>query len=257
MAQTVNIDRLVERALKDVPSDKRESILSGIRDALAQRKSLLEEELIFGASRRERRAWGLSLVALLVAGAGAGLGLWGMSQTETRAYLAIVDKDTGVAERAVTVERAVIDQSEAVLQSLLHGYVVDRETFDDADNVPRINDVFRRSRGAASASLQQLWNIDYPEFREAAHPPVVYGSSAKVRVDVLSITALTEASAQVRFTKTLDRPGEATREGKFVAVLSYVFKPETRDNLELVWENPFGFYITDYRITAEVSLDDE
>ena len=257
MAETINIDRLIERELKDLPADQREGFVSALREALGQRRGLLEEELIFGTRRRERRAWGLSLLALLVAGAGVSLGLWGMSQTETQAYLAIVDKDTGVAERAVTVQRAVIDQSEAVLQSLLHGYVVDRETFDDADNVPRINDVFRRSRGAASASLQRLWNIDYPEFREAAHPPVVYGSSAKVRVDVLSITPLTETSAQVRFTKTLERPGEATREGKFVAVLSYVFKPETRDNLELVWENPFGFYITDYRITAEVSLDDE
>lgn len=254
--QSTPIDKFVKTELADLPKDRRSEIKEGLMDLWGNRASLLQEELIFGASRRERRAWFLVAAALVVAGGGVGLGIWGMSQSETQAYLTIVDKDTGIAERAVTIERAVMDQSDAVLQSLVHGYVTDRETFDDNDNEPRVLDVFRRSAGSAKRSLQHLWDINHPEFNAGAHPPNVYGKHSLVSVDILNINQITERTMQVRFTKTLTATGEATREGKFVAVVSYVFKPETRNNVELVWENPFGFYVTDYRVTTEV-LNDE
>lgn len=254
--QSTPIDKFVKDELADLPKERRVAVREGLTDLWNGRATRLQEEMIFGASRRERRAWGLVALALVVAGGGVGLGLWGMSQTETHAYLTIVDKDTGIAQRAVTVERAVLDQSDAVLQSLVHGYIMDRETFDENDNEPRILDVFRRSSGRARRSLQQIWDKTYPDFRASVHPPNVYGKSGKVSVDVINITQITDKTMQVRFTKTLKTAGEATREGKFVAVVTYVFKPETRDNLELVWENPFGFYVTDYRVTSEVSIDD-
>jgi len=103
--------------------------------------------------------------------------------------------------------------------------------------------------------LQRIWDINLPEFDEAAHPPNVYGKGARVSVDILNITQIAKNTSQVRFTKTLRKPGEVTKEGTFVAVVSFVFKPETRNNVQLVWENPFGFYVTGYRITAEVGND--
>ena len=49
-------------------------------------------------------------------------------------------------------------------------------------------------------------------------------------------------------------PEEAERRdriGKFYATVRYVFEPTTASAVELVWENPFGFTVTDYRVTAE------
>jgi type IV secretion system protein VirB8 len=250
------IDGMIAGELPSLASDERKSLTAAFQTLLSDRKSLLQEELIFGASRRERRAGLLVALSLIVAGGGVGLGLWGMSQTETRAYLTIVDKDTGIAERAVTVERAVMDQSEAVVQSLVHGYVMDRETFDPNDNEHRILDVFRRSSDAARTSLQNMWNTNHPSFNAEIHPPNVYGKSAQVIVDVNNVTKIADNTIQVRFTKTLTSPGAPTREAEFTAVVTYVFKPETRNNLELLWENPFGFYVTNYRITAEVVTDE-
>lgn len=65
---------------------------------------------------------------------------------------------------------------------------------------------------------------------------------------------MAENTAQVRFTKRLEKPGEPDRIGKFYATVSYAFEPTTASAVELVWENPFGFTVTDYRVTAE-SLD--
>ena len=58
-------------------------------------------------------------------------------------------------------------------------------------------------------------------------------------------------TAQVRFTKRLKKAGEPDRVGKFYATITYDFQPTTASAVQLVWENPFGFTVTDYRVTAE------
>ena len=88
-------------------------------------RSFLEAEMFYGVKKRER-------IAYLVAGSGLAIGLMGMIAVvtmlplkQTEAFLAIVDKDTGVAERVVAVEKAGIEQAEAIRQSLLFAYVTD------------------------------------------------------------------------------------------------------------------------------------
>ena len=87
----------------------------------------------------------------------------------------------------------------------------------------------------------------------ANYPPKLYGQNAKVLINVLSITPVTDATAQVRFTKTWVSDGEGTpdREGKFTATVTYRFAPSKETALDLVWQNPTGFLVTDYRVTAE------
>ena len=91
-------------------------------------RSFLEAEMFYGVKKRER-------IAYAVAGGGLAIGLMGMVAVvsmlplkQTEAFLAVVDKDTGVAERVVSVEKAGIEQAEAIRQSLLFAYVTDRET---------------------------------------------------------------------------------------------------------------------------------
>ncbi|NEY92017.1 virB8 family protein [Tabrizicola oligotrophica] len=209
-------------------------------------KSFLEEEMAFGIRRRERIAW-------IVASAGVATGLLGIAAVvlilplkQTEAYLAIVDKDTGVAERVVSVEKAGVDQAEGIKQSLLYSYVIDRETFDAHDNEARILQVYARSEGAARKSLVTLWN----EGNET-YPPKVYGASAKATVAITSITPITETTYQVRYTKTLARDADPERVGKFYATVTFRFAPAQQSAISLVWENPTGFIVTDYRVTAE------
>ena len=72
-------------------------------------------------------------------------------------------------------------------------------------------------------------------------------------IDILSITPVTDTTAQVRFTKTWVSDGEGVpdRIGKFTATVTYRFEPSKQTALDLVWQNPTGFLVTDYRITAE------
>ena len=161
-------------------------------------------------------------------------------------FLAIVDKDTGVAERVVSVAKAGMDQAEGIRQALLYAYVTDRETFDAHDNERRILAVYARSAEAARTSLKSLWSTDNPNA-----PPNVYGASAKAVVKVTSITPISGTTYQVRYTKTLSHEGDPDRVGKFYATVTFRFQPAEQSAVQLVWENPTGFIVTDYRVTSE------
>jgi type IV secretion system protein VirB8 len=204
--------------------------------------------MFFGVKKRERMAYALAT-------GGLAIGLMGMLAVvtllplkQTEAFLAIVDKDTGIAERVVSVERAGIGEADAIRQSLLFAYVTDRETYDQHDNEKRILRAYSWSEGAAKDALVALWTEGHPNY-----PPKLYGESARVLVDILSITPVTDATAQVRFTKTWVSDGEGIpdRIGKFTATVTYRFEPSKQTALDLVWQNPTGFLVTEYRLTAE------
>lgn len=209
-------------------------------------RRILEAQAIFGVQRREKFAWIVAAIGGLTGLAAVGAIAFMLPLKQSEAFLAIVDKDTGIAERAVTVERAALDHTTAVEQSLLYQYITDRETYDPSDNEARVFEVFRRSTGQARQSLQALWQEDNPNF-----PPSVYGSRAQATIKVLSITEVGDNTAQIRFVKTLTAPDEPRREGKFYATVAFEFRPQTNANLAMVWENPFGFTVTSYRVTSE------
>jgi type IV secretion system protein VirB8 len=213
-----------------------------------EERRILESEAIFGVQRREKFAWIVAIIGVCIGLAGIVAVVLLLPLKETQAFLAIVDKDTGIAERAVSVEQATIEHSDAIEQSLLYSYILDRETFDPADNEARLLSVFRRSAGQARATLERLWDEHNPNF-----PPKVYGAGARAQIKVLSIQMIAENTAQIRYIKTLRVPEEPVREGSFYATVVYEFRPQTQANLNMIWENPFGFTVTSYRTTSETA----
>lgn len=68
---------------------------------------------------------------------------------------------------------------------------------------------------------------------------------------VRSVAILNDATAQVRFTRTLEQPGLQPVVRAFVATVGFAFRPRVERTLEAVWQNPLGFTVTRYRIDAE------
>lgn len=208
--------------------------------------TLLSEDMIFGVRRRERLAWTLAIVGGLTGLLGVGAAIAVLPLKETQAFLAIVDKDTGIAERVVEVEPAGVGDAEAVKEALLFGYVSDRETYDEHDNEERILSVYRRSADQARTSLVSLWDEG-----NKTYPPAVYGAGARATVQVLAINPINDTTAEVRFEKTLTQPNGTLRVAKFSATVAWAFNPKAERQMKLVWENPLGFIVTSYRVNAE------
>ncbi|MEM8542161.1 MAG: type IV secretion system protein [Pseudomonadota bacterium] len=213
-----------------------------------------EDEVLF-TLQQQRNNWArvavgsmlmaiLSLVALIVI----------LPLNETKPFVVLVDKTTGEAEKIVQVRPASLQQQEAVLQAELVSYITDRETFDPADNNPRITDVMTRSEEQAADSLAAIWNSSSEQY-----PPHVYGQDVRVSVVVKSI-ALTPSETQsgydlarVRITKHREEDGESVVERTFVVTVGYKFEPDQEASLQTVWKNPLGFRVLAYRIDAELA----
>jgi type IV secretion system protein VirB8 len=213
------------------------------------------EEEIFFTLRQQRNNWAkIAVGSIFVALLALGCLIVILPLNETKPFVVMVDKTTGEAEKIVQVRPATLEQQDAVQQAELVSYVVDRETYDPADNAVRIPDVMTRSSSNAAETLASLWSKSSQEY-----PPTVYGTDVRVRVVVksISITPATSRNvpdlARVRITKYREERGRGTAERTFVATVGFAFQPKNDARLEEVWKNPLGFSVLSYRIDAETA----
>ncbi len=205
-----------------------------------------EDEVFFNL-RRQRNvfAWLCVLCLLIAFGAVFAVAVM-LPLKEIRPYVVMVDRTTGEAEQVTSTRPADLSEEEAVREAELVRYVTGRETYDPTDNATRIPEVLAFSDSQAAASLRALWNSASEEY-----PPDLYGRSTLITVRIRSIALLSENSAQVRFTRRLEREGQRPLERDFVATVGFEFRPRIERTLDAVWRNPLGFTVTSYRISAE------
>ena len=213
---------------------------------MAQMSEILEEELIYGARRRER-------VWKVLAGLGLTFGVVGCLSAAAVAILDVdpapalvaYDPDTGMALPEARVGTVSLDERPAVIQSEVFRYVTARETYNQLDNDLRVRGVLAQSTGTAADTLRALWTSGHD-----AYPPTAYGDNARIEVEVLSITLVTNDRAQVRLRKRLTSPQGPTT-GLFTVTLKFAFAPEQVRRIDGVWTNPLGFLVQDYAITSD------
>ena len=205
------------------------------------------EDEVFFQLRSQRNRWMVvAVLALIMAVVSMGAVVALLPLKEVKPFIVMVDKTTGTAEKIVQVRPVSLAEREAVRQAELVSYVIDRETYDIADNQTRIPDVLTRSQEQARNSLVALWTKGSENY-----PPEIYKTRSRLLVKIISIALLTETTAQVRFRKTLETEGEKPILRDFVATVGFNFQPRVERNLEDVWKNPLGFIVTNYRVDAE------
>lgn len=210
-------------------------------------QEIIEEELIYGARRREQLWQKLAF-------AGMAFGVLGCLSAAAVAVLDVdpnpvvvpYNPETGMALPNASVRTVEVTENQAIIEAEVFRYLTDRETYNDQlDNDLRVNRVLERSDGAANASMRSLWDSANPNF-----PPSVYGSTSRLDVEVLSITQIGSNRAQIRMRKRLTSP-QGVQAGLFTATLLFEFRPEERRSIDDVWNNPFGFTVTEYAIRSD------
>jgi type IV secretion system protein VirB8 len=211
-------------------------------------RELVEEELVYGALRREQlwRMIGLG---------GAGFGAVGCLAAAAVALMVEApppvvvpyDPATGMALPNARVETVSLAERPAVIEAQIHRYIYERETYNQLDNDLRVRRVLAQSSGAAETSMRAIWTSGQENY-----PPTRYGTSAEMAVEIASITLIGENRAQVRLRKRLTSP-QGVQDGSFTATLMFAFQPERTRSIDDVWQNPFGFTVTQYAIRSDRS----
>ena len=208
--------------------------------------TIIEEELVYGALRRERLWQRLGLLGMV-------FGILGCLSAAAVAILDVdpppvvvpYDPETGFALPEASVGATTVTENRAIIEAEVFRYVTDREVYNQLDNDLRIRGVLSRSDRAAGASLRQIWNS-----ANADYPPKVYGPNARLDVEVLSINLIGSNRATVRLRKRLTSI-QGVQAGLFTATLLFEFRPETRRTIDEVWTNPFGFTVVEYSIRSD------
>ncbi|MBM3603272.1 MAG: type IV secretion system protein [Alphaproteobacteria bacterium] len=210
------------------------------------RVSETEEELIYGERRRGAfwmkfgvAGWGFGAVGCIMAAVIAA------SHETPAPVLVPFDPASGMALPMANLQTISMNNRDAVVQSLVHSYVRDRETYSMLDNDIRVRSVLDRSSGAALQSMRALWSSDNPNY-----PQTRYGPRARMDVEVLSVTLITNDRAQVRLRKRLQDDSGVTQ-GLFTATLAFRYDTNKARPLDDVWTNPFGFSVYEYAINSD------
>lgn len=213
---------------------------------MATEQEHIEEELIYGARRREQLWQKLGL-------GGMAFGIIGCLSAAAVAVLDVdpepvvvpFNPETGMALPNAQVQTQRITENQAIIESVAFRYVTDRETYNQLDNDVRVRSILERSDGAALASMRSLWDSANPNY-----PPEVYGDNARLDVEVLSINRIGVDRVQVRLRKRLTS-NQGVQAGLFTATMLFEFRPEERRSIDDVWSNPFGFTVIEYSIRSD------
>ena len=208
--------------------------------------AIIEEELVYGALRRERLWQRLGLLGMI----------FGILGSLSAAAVAILDVDpppvvvpydpaTGFALPEASVGATTVTENRAIIEAEVFRYVTDREVYNQLDNDLRIRSVLRRSDGAAQDSIRQIWNS-----ANASYPPTVYGPNSRLDVEILSINRISNNRATVRLRKRLTSIN-GVQAGLFTTTLLFEFRPEESRSIDQVWTNPFGFTVVEYSIRSD------
>ncbi len=208
--------------------------------------TIVEEELVYGALRREEiwRKLGIGGAVFGVMGCLSAAAVALLIETPPPVVVPF-DPATGLALPNAAVQTVTLAERPAVIEAQIYRYITDRETYNQLDNDLRVRRVLGQSKGAAEASMRATWTSGQKNY-----PPSRYGAGAEIAVEIASITLIGENRAQVRLRKRLTGP-QGAQDGAFTATLMFEFRPETPRGLDEVWQNPFGFTVTQYAIRSD------
>ena len=224
----------------------------GVKDSSEDLKAYFAEaqswdrERIVAANQSKRLAW-------IVAGVASAISIVGVASVAMLSplktvvpYVVTVDRSTGATEVTQQLRGdKTITYDEAVRKYFLANYVRAREGW-----IPQARQEYFNQVLALSAPEEQRRWITFYKKDNPDSPQNQLTASDTVFVSVRAVAFISPNVAQVRFTKRLERDGQAT-ETPAIATITFdvLSKPESEAGR---YANPLGFQVKSYRADVEV-----
>lgn len=224
----------------------------GVKDSAEDLKAYFAEaqswdrERFVAADRSKRLAWIVAGTASVIAVVGvASVAMLSPLKTVVP-YVVTVDRSTGATEVTQRLRGdKTITYDEAVRKYFLASYVRAREGW-----IPQARQEFFNQILALSAPEEQRRWISFYKKDNPDSPQNQLTAGDTVFVAVRAVSFISPNVAQVRFTKRLERDGQAT-ETPAIATITFdvLSKPESEAGR---YANPLGFQVKSYRADVEV-----
>ncbi len=203
-----------------------------------------EKSVYRSAVASRRLAWAVAGSAVLIALVEA-VALASLIPLQTyEPYLIVQDKTTGYLEIARALKPGALADDAAVTQANIVRYIRARETYDYNGLGRDYQLTLLLSTGRAAKDYEALYSEANPQA-----PQKILGRSARINVNVKSVSLLNERTATVRFsTERIDDTQKTI--SHYVATVRFRYSTAPMKN-ELRFDNPLGFQVFEYRRDQE------
>jgi type IV secretion system protein VirB8 len=208
-----------------------------------------ETDRLIAAEKSKKIAWAIAIVASGIAMVSviAVAGLTPLKSTDLKVIH--VDNVTGIVDVVTEIPNAKTNYSEAVNKYFAQVYIRYREGYSR-----ELAEEYYSTVGIMSGSAEQRRYADFFTPKNPQSPLNVYGTTARVKTRVKSVSFIKDNVALVRYTKEIER-GASERPTITHWAATLVFKysgaPMTEKDRAV---NPLGFQVTEYRNDPDSSV---
>ena len=194
--------------------------------------------------RSNRLAWSIAIAAGIVAGISI-LAVASLAPLKTvEPFVVRVDNSTGIVDVVSALSATAGTYDEAVTKYFAAKYVRGREGYVWSESQENFRTIALLSTQAEQARFAATYRGSNPQ-----SPQNVYGRSATVRINIVSIALINQNVVSVRYIRSLTR-GEEVRTTHFVATLTYSYANAPMSSTDRL-VNPLGFAVSEYRADPE------
>lgn len=201
-----------------------------------------ETDRLLAAERSRKLAWWTASAAGVIAfmAVAAVVGLTPLKRTELK--IVRVDNSTGVVDVVTEMPDAKTNYSEAVNKYFAQLYIRYREGYSR-----ELAEEYYSNVGIMSAGAEQRRYFEYFNPKNALSPLNVYGTAARVKVRVKSVSFIKDNVALVRYVKEIERgASERPQASHWAATLVFKYSGSPMSEKDRA-VNPLGFQVTEYR----------
>ncbi|AIK43755.1 virB8 family protein [Brucella anthropi] len=203
-----------------------------------------DQDRMIEVERSNRLAWSIAIAAGIVAGISI-LAVASLAPLKTvEPFVVRVDNSTGIVDVVSALSATAGTYDEAVTKYFASKYVRGREGYVWSEAQENFRTIALLSTQAEQARFAATYRGSNPQ-----SPQHVYGRSATVRINIVSIALINQNVVSVRYIRSLTR-GEEVRTTHFVATLTYSYANAPMSSTDRL-VNPLGFAVSEYRADPE------
>ncbi|WP_176037261.1 virB8 family protein [Brucella tritici] len=203
-----------------------------------------DQDRMIQVERSNRLAWSIAIASAIVAGISI-IAVASLAPLKTvEPFVVRVDNSTGIVDVVSALSATAGTYDEAVTKYFAAKYVRGREGYVWSEAQENFRTIALLSTQAEQARFAATYRGSNPQ-----SPQNVYGRSATVRINIVSIALINQNVASVRYMRSVTR-GEEVRTTHFVATLTYSYANAPMSSTDRL-VNPLGFAVSEYRADPE------
>lgn len=209
-----------------------------------------ETEKLLDAARSRRLAWRVAAASMCIGVLGVASTTYTANRPPPPPFVLRVDKTTGIVDVVSSLGSSQENYEESVNKYFTQLYVRYREGFSS-----ELAEEYYYNVGLMSIGVEQQKYFDAFNPKNPLSPLNVYGTYAKVKVQIKGTSFIKPNVALVRYVRFVERGSAKPDVSHWTATIAFKYSGAAMKEHDRAI-NPLGFQVTEYRVDPDAQMPD-